>query len=63
MLEQQLAPGEFVRIHRSIIVHRAAVKELRPLPGGDYSVLLTAGPPLRLSRSYRAALDLLWRDR
>jgi len=62
VLEQQLDPGEFVRIHRSLIVHRAAVTELRPLAGGDYSVRLTAGPPLRLSRTYRAALDQLRRD-
>jgi two-component system LytT family response regulator len=63
VLEQQLDPAAFIRIHRSIIVHRPAVKELRPLAGGDYSVRLAAGPPLRLSRTYRAALDLLWRDR
>jgi len=63
VLEQQLDPAEFVRIHRSIIVHRPAVKELRPLAGGDYSVRLASGPPLRLSRTYRSALDLLWRDR
>jgi two-component system LytT family response regulator len=63
VLEQQLDPMEFVRIHRSIIVHRPAVKELRPLAGGDYSVLVVSGPALRLSRTYRAALELLWRDR
>jgi two-component system LytT family response regulator len=63
VLEQQLDPDEFVRIHRSIIVHRPAVKELRPLAGGDYSVLLASGPALRLSRTYRTALELLWRGR
>ncbi len=63
VLETQLDPAEFVRIHRSIIVNRAAVKELRPLAGGDYSVLLRDGAPLRLSRTYRTALDCLGRDR
>ncbi len=63
VLEQQLDPGAFVRIHRSIIVHRPVVKELRPLAGGDYSVLLASGASLRLSRTYRAALELLWRGR
>jgi two-component system, LytTR family, response regulator len=63
VLEEQLDPAEFVRIHRSIIVHRAAVKELRPLAGGDYSIMLHDGAPLRLSRTYRAALDSLRRPR
>lgn len=63
VLEEQLDPAEFVRIHRSIIVNRTAVKELRPLAGGDYSVVLRGGEPLRLSRTYRAVLELLLRDR
>lgn len=63
VLEAQLDPAAFLRIHRSIIVHRAAVKELRPLPGGDYSVRLRDGEPLRLSRTYRAALESLSRER
>lgn len=62
VLEDQLDPAEFVRIHRSIIIQRAAVKELRPLAGGDYSVRLDDGKLLRLSRTYRAALDFLARD-
>jgi two-component system LytT family response regulator len=63
VLEEQLDPAMFVRIHRSIIVNRGAVKELRPLAGGDYSVLLRGGEPLRLSRTYRAALEAFARDR
>ena len=63
VLEDQLDPTEFVRIHRSVIVHRAAVRELRPLPGGDYSVILRDGRPLRMSRTYRPALDALTSDR
>jgi two-component system LytT family response regulator len=63
VLEAQLDPAQFLRIHRSIIVHRAAVRELRPLPGGDYSVTLRDGAPLRLSRTYRAALESLARAR
>lgn len=59
VLERQLPPTELVRIHRSIIVQRAAVKELKPLPGGDYSVVVRTGASLRLSRTFRAALDLL----
>lgn len=63
VLEEQLDPAVFVRIHRSIIVNRRAVKELRPLAGGDYSVVLRDGAPLRLSRTYRGALESFARDR
>jgi two-component system LytT family response regulator len=62
VLAEQLDPAEFVRIHRSIIVQRAAVKELRPLAGGDYRVVLHDGKLLRLSRTHRAALDTLMID-
>lgn len=55
-LEQQLDPQQFVRIHRSIIVNRRSVRELRPLQGGDYEVALVDGERLRLSRSHRRAL-------
>lgn len=61
VLEAELDPARFVRIHRSLIVNRAAVRELRPLSGGDYLVVLRNGEPLRLSRTYRAALDSLSR--
>ena len=54
-----LDPAAFVRIHRSVIVHRAAVAEIQPLAGGDYLILLRGGEELRLSRTYRAALDSL----
>lgn len=61
VLEAQLDPQEFVRIHRSLIVNRAAVKEIRPLAGGDCTIVLRNGERLRLSRTYRAALDSLER--
>lgn len=55
-LEGRLDPAKFVRIHRSIIVNRRSVRELRPLQGGDYEVALCDGERLRLSRSHRRAL-------
>ncbi|MGQ0648738.1 MAG: LytR/AlgR family response regulator transcription factor [Gemmatimonadaceae bacterium] len=56
VLEAQLDPARFVRIHRSIIVNRAAVAEIRPIAGGDYSIVSRSGARLRLSRTYRSAL-------
>ena len=45
-LEKQLDPNVFVRIHRSTIVRRSSVTELRPNENGDYSVILKSGEQL-----------------
>jgi two-component system, LytTR family, response regulator len=52
-LEDTLNPGLFVRIHRSILVRKAAVRGLHPLFHGDYIVKLTNGAELTLSRNFR----------
>jgi two-component system, LytTR family, response regulator len=54
-LEDTLDPKQFVRIHRSILVRKAAVRGLHPLFHGDYIVKLTNGVELTLSRSFRGA--------
>lgn len=56
VLEKQLNPDVFVRIHRSTIVKRAAISELRPNEKGDYSVILNTGDVLMLSRRNRTKL-------
>lgn len=55
----RLAPFGFVRIHRSTLVNVQRVTELRSLDNGEFSVSLSVGTVLKLSRSYRDALDLL----
>ncbi len=52
-LEQQLNPKEFVRIHRSSIVRRNYIAELRPNEKGDYAVILASGDKLTMSRRNR----------
>jgi two-component system, LytTR family, response regulator len=54
-LEDALDPKQFVRIHRSILVRKAAIRGLHPLFHGDYLVKLTNGVELTLSRSFRGA--------
>jgi two-component system LytT family response regulator len=51
--EDSLDPRKFVRIHRSIVVQKAAVRGLHPLFHGDYLVNLVNGAELTLSRSFR----------
>ncbi|MGB6487416.1 MAG: response regulator [Steroidobacteraceae bacterium] len=58
-LEQRLTPKGFARIHRSTIVNAQRVTELQSQPNGEFAVVLTDGTTLRMSKSYRAALDQL----
>jgi two-component system, LytTR family, response regulator len=58
-LESSLDPEQFVRIHRSLIVNIERVRELRPLPHGDYTVVLNNTQQLTLTRSYRDRVQKL----
>ncbi|MFT6899270.1 MAG: two-component system LytT family response regulator [Paraglaciecola sp.] len=49
-LEAQLDPDVFVRIHRSSIVRKSDIKELKINDSGDYTVILTCGKALAMSR-------------
>lgn len=59
-LESQLDPGVFARIHRSTIVRRKSIAELRPSNKGDYLVFLKSGEELTLSRRNKANLKDLF---
>jgi two-component system LytT family response regulator len=54
-LEDTLDPRQFLRIHRSVLVRKAAVRGLHPLFHGDYIVKLTNGAELTLSRNFRGS--------
>jgi len=49
----------FVRIHRSIIVNVARIREMRPHYTGEYQVTMDNGKQLTLSRGYRFNLKRL----
>jgi two-component system LytT family response regulator len=55
-LNEALDPRAFVRIHRTTIVNVDRIQEIQALPQGDFSVKLTDGRLLRMSRNYRASL-------
>lgn len=58
-LEKQLDPDFFIRIHRSSIVRKDSVKELRANDNGDYTVIVKSGQQLTLSRRNRDKLEAL----
>ncbi|HEX8736745.1 MAG TPA: LytTR family DNA-binding domain-containing protein [Pyrinomonadaceae bacterium] len=53
VLEAELDPQAFARIHRSTIVNLARVRELNPLFNGEYVLILANGTKLTLSRNYK----------
>jgi len=62
-LEKQLDPAVFIRIHRSSIVRKASVNELRANDNGDYTVILKSGQQLTLSRRNKDKLEELISER
>lgn len=58
-IEARLAPENFVRISRSVIVNVERIKELQPLFYGEYVITLHNGARLTLSRRYRDKLPQL----
>lgn len=54
-LAAALDPDRFARIHRATLVALAQVRELHPLPDGDYGLVLADGHTLTVSRGYRDA--------
>jgi two-component system LytT family response regulator len=62
-LAARLDPTRFARIHRSTIVNLDRIKEIQPWFSGDAVVILKTGQKLRLSRMFRASLELGTRSR
>jgi two-component system, LytTR family, response regulator len=56
-LAEQLTAHGFARIHRTAIVNTARIVRLQPRGNGQYEAVLDTGLRLRVSRTYRSALD------
>jgi len=52
-LEEQLAPGQIVRTHRSYLVNIDKIEEIRTTDTGSYEIHLQSGKTVPLSRGYR----------
>jgi two-component system LytT family response regulator len=62
--ESMLDRAKFLRIHRSIIVNSAHVREMARTPGGEYTVTLRNGQKYTASANYNhTLLDLIRRSR
>jgi two-component system LytT family response regulator len=59
----QLAPEEFLRVHRSHVVRIGFIAEMRPMFHGDYELILRDGARLPLSRRYKQLLPATIRER
>jgi two-component system LytT family response regulator len=57
-LEKRLDPQRFVRIHRSAIVNIDRVSRLEPMSHGEFDVVMRSGARVKLSRTYRAQVEL-----
>lgn len=57
-LEQELDPNQFLRIHRSAMVNRERIRELRQ-HGRDVVVVLQGGTELKVARGHREKLQSL----
>jgi DNA-binding LytR/AlgR family response regulator len=61
-LEQQLAPGNIVRTHRSYLVNIDKIDEIRATETGSHEILLASGKTVPLSRGYRDEFWSSFRD-
>jgi len=52
-LNDRLNPDQFLRIHRSTIVNSQLIAGAQALTNGEYSLSLSNGTKLKVSRSYR----------
>ena len=62
-IEEKLDPRHFLRVHRSIIVNVNKIKEVQPCNSGEYIVVMKSGKELSCSRSYRATIASIVRER
>lgn len=53
VLQQELDPARFARVHRSVLVRIAAVTGVEPLASGRFQLQLAGGQVLTTGRSYR----------
>lgn len=56
-LERSLDPLQFLRVHRSAIVNIDCIAQLQVISHGEFDAVLVDGSTLRVSRTYRDAIE------
>lgn len=59
VVARELKPYGFIRIHRSVLVNSAYVKEIQPWPTGEYVLRLKGGKEFTVTRTYKKNLKSL----
>lgn len=57
VMESTLKTSGFIRIHRSTLVRKRFISELKPTESGDYHVTLKNGQTLSLSRRFKSSMS------
>jgi two-component system LytT family response regulator len=58
-LAERLEPCGFVRIHRSVLVNKSFVEEIRSFPTGEYGLRVKGGKEYNVTRTYKKNLKAL----
>jgi len=59
VVEEELKPYGFIRIHRSVLVNSSFVEEIQPWPTGEYVLRLKGGKEYTVTRTYKKNLKSL----
>ena len=59
VMAEKLEPYGFIRIHRSVLVNRSCVEEIKLYPTGSYGLRIKGGREYTLTRTYRKNLKSL----
>ncbi len=58
-MEEKLEPYGFIRIHRSVLINRSWVEEIRPYLTGAYGLRMRGGKEIKVTRTYKKNLKSL----
>ena len=58
-MQEKLEPYGFIRIHRSVLINRSWVEEIRPYVTGAYGLRMRGGKEIKVTRTYKKNLKSL----
>lgn len=59
VMAEKMGRFGFIRIHRSTLINRRFVREIRPFPTGEYGLRLKSGKEFTVTRTYKKNLRSL----